>query len=272
MNRDGGTLPESCSLLFSSLPWSGAPLKARNPCRLRPRKVRFLAPAAESRPRARPQKLAGAVPQPRAAPARRPHPAPRPVGQWTGVTRPQGGQTLPSVDPNAPQAREPPEAHGGVWGPLGGATGRAGLTWVRREGSCHPLSMGAQRKGGKRGRRTEVCGARIWFPERTDERARGQRRAGWDRCRDTLRPGREALRSATAGRSPPGRPSDLAGARGQSCSPLPCSRPALLHWSPRQGCCRLPLSFSCLSWSPVEMTPTEFLSPRPTVASPSLYL
>jgi len=99
------------------------------------------------------------------------------------------------------------------------------MAWYGEQGSIH-FDGRAEKRGGKRGRRTEVCGARSWFPERTDGRARGQRRAGWDSCRDTLRPGREARRAATAGRSSPGRPSDLARALSQSGSPLPCSSPS----------------------------------------------
>lgn len=125
---------------------------------------------------------------PRAAPARRPHPAPRRVG----CTR--RGPALPR-EPLSRRVRTQPSADPGVPGASSGATrggrrssratgwgtGAGGLTPVRRAGSCHPLSLGARGRKAESAREGRKSGARSRFPERTDGRARGQRRAGWDR-------------------------------------------------------------------------------------------
>lgn len=188
----------------------------------------------ESRPQLRPQRRARAVPSTRSRPGAQAAPSSAPRGAVDWGHHPQGAPGTAGGRPCQTQTLAPPEPS---WGGTGGVRRSLRATgWSKGESRSYLgtesrelpsiVDGRAEKRGGKRGRRTEVWGARSWFPERTDGRARGQRRADWDRCRDTLRPGWEALRAVTAGRSPPGRPSDPARETGQSCSPLPCSCPS----------------------------------------------
>lgn len=106
-------------------------------------------------------------------------------------------------------------------------------------------------------------GSRSWGPKRagTEARSLGPPAAGLWEARSS-RAGVLALRPL----------------KGSSPSPLliwqeglaKATAPAFLQGCPSRSCHSLLLSFPCRSRCPAEVTPTEFLSPRPAVLSPPL--